>query len=81
MLRGCEFMNKTKGVYIRYRDIKKHFNSVKEAADFIGANPKSLYDVIAGRKMSVYSWSVWYDDEEEQFWVHDEIKETLNGKT
>lgn len=74
-------MKKTKGVYIRYRDIKKHFNSVKEAAEFINATPKSLYEVIAGRKMTVYGWHVWYDDEEEQFWVRDKMRWIPNGKT
>lgn len=74
-------MKKTKGVWIRYRDIKKHFNSVKEAADFIGANPNSLYAVIAGRKMAVYGWSVWYDDEEEQLWIRNKAREMSNGET
>jgi hypothetical protein len=81
LLRGCEIMKKTKGVWIRYRDIKKHFNSVKEAADFIGATPKALYEVIAGRKMAVYGWSVWYDDEEEQLWIRNKAREMSNGET
>lgn len=74
-------MKKTKGVYIRYRDIKKHFDSVKEAAEFIGATPKALYEVIAGRKMAVYGWSVWYDDEEEQLWIRNKVREMSNGET